>query len=901
MENPGPFRRLRRCVAFFRRAFAVFIFPLLSLVAARATDLTTTNCEPGGSDWNTAIWRPNGIGSAQSPFAGNTYQTVFNGTNIGNGNLNTRVRTPTNSGTVTFPGNSLTLNVNTELRAKKSATTLNFPGVSGNPGLILNGGMLNDGDDSTTVNISGRISVAAQSYISNGKNGGGGGLSISRAFNFTGALSGSGDLVILLCDTSQPQQVSSVSNSFSGEWIVQCGWLLGSGAGSLGTNNIIVDPLYSGYLTDMPSFQATSASAWFEAGYDLNSPGTLILTNGGMMILHQNCAFASVIIEGNSLSAGTHDYSELTNDFPNNFAAGGVGSITVQPYGTLPSFAPAVSRGTTPPANASFNGGTVRFSAAFIGQPPIAYQWRFSTDGVNYADVPGATNTTLTLTNVQAANAGYYSCWASNAVNGDFTVSSGNGQLSLLGPAPALKPIPLSANQRGTITCLENPSFTYDIYLPPAYSTNGTPLPILYTMYASGGGMVTDFTNACAAMNIIVVGITRSKNGQSWDTVLQEQHAVTLDVRHRVLYDPTAEFAGGESGGGECAYMLARARAQHIAGLIEMAGNEGRGNVGASVTYYGTDRFQTNLFVAFTTGTNTTSPDTAAIFYNPFVSNYLAYCGDTVQNYYFDGGHSSAPQSLNIPCLSWLLSERTPAGLTDASNAWVTATNWQARIAAGDQGSVLRECVSNLMNYPRTWNAYYGEQTLDGLLTNYTVFRTLDVSNLAQGDFASDMFYYYARGAALNSDWNRYKSCMKALTGITITNDFIGTTTISNIVETVVFPTDNAQIFIITTNNDRAGDIYGLVTNYYHYPSPQLQSSAAPGQFNVWLIKDTLGLAYTLQFNPDLQSSWQSTSATTVDTNTIWSATDNPSPDATAGFYRVLAAPSPAWSPPWPL
>lgn len=871
-----------------------FVLPLA------ASDLTTTNCEPGGQDWNTAIWQVGGTGPDASPVAGNTYETVFNSIYIGNSNLNTRVRTPTGAGTQTFPGDSLTLNVNTELRAKKSGFTLNFPGVGGNPGLVLNGGMLNAGDDNTTFSISGNIYVAAQSYISNGKNGGGGGVTQARSFNFTGTLGGPGNLVILLCGTSQPEQVSSASNSFSGEWIVQCGWLLGAGANSLGTNSIIVDPLYSGYLTDMPSFQAANGGAWFEVNYDLNSPGTLILTNGGVMRLHQNCAFTSVTIEGNALSAGTHYYSELAADFPNNFAAGGTGSITVQPYGQLPSFAPTVTQGTTPSATASFNGGTVTFSAAFIGQPPIAYQWRVTTDGVSYAAVSGATSGTLTLNNVQAADAGFYSCWASNAVNGGFTVSSGNGQLSLLGPAPALKPFPLSANQRGTVTCLENPGYTYDIYLPPGYSTNGTPLPIFYTMYASGGGMVSDFTNSCSALGVIVVGITGTKNGVPWDKVMREQYAVTLDVRQRVLYDPTAELAGGESGGGECAYMLARMRAQHVSGLFEMAGNEGRFNMGTTVTFYGTDRFQTNLFVARTTGTNISNPDTAAIFYNPFYSNYLAYCGDTVQDFYFDGGHSTPTENLKIPCLSWLLSRRTPAGLNDASNAWAMANGWQAGIAAGRQQSVLFACVSNLMNFPRTWNAYYAEQTLDQLLTNYPAFRALDVSNLAQGDFASDLFYYYARGAATNADWYRYGSCMKALTGIIITNDFIGSVTTASFICSAPFAGQAGYDIVITTNNDRFGDIYALLTNYVHYPSPRLQGSAAPDQFNVWLVKDTPGLAYTLQSSPDLLNDWQNPSASAVETNTVWSAAASVPPGAGAGFYRVMAAPSPAWSPPWP-
>jgi hypothetical protein len=459
-------------------------------------------------------------------------------------------------------------------------------------------------------------------------------------------------------------------------------------------------------------------------------------------------------------------------------------------------------------------------------------------------------------------------------------------------PAFALLPFPLSANQRGTVTCLENPYYTYDVYLPPAYTTNGIPLPIFYTFNPSGGGKVGNFQSVCASQNIIVVGITGSKNGVPWTKVLREVYAVTRDVRLRVLYDPTAEFVGGFSGGGECSYMFSRVRAQHVAGVLAMAGWLARINSQASVQYYGIDRVQTNLFVARTTGTS----DNGAIFYNPFDSNYLATCGAVVRDWSFSGGHSVPPDSVKSNCLAWLVSQRIPASPDDQSNALALATDWQSRIAAGQQESVLRECVSNLMTYPRSWYAYQAQLTLDQMMTNYTAFRSLNVAELAQGDFASDLFFYYAYCAATNTDWPRYDSCLKALTGITVTNDFDGTIT-------VTFPTTNGIIYITTCNGDRAGDIYSLLTNYNHYPSPQLQCSAAQtdGQMNLWLCEDTPGLAYSVQTRSNLLDDvWHDMTVTAVDTNTIWSTSVNLSPELDTSYYRVRAAPSPATSPPWP-
>jgi hypothetical protein len=129
----------------------------------------------------------------------------------------------------------------------------------------------------------------------------------------------------------------------------------------------------------------------------------------------------------------------------------------------------------------------------------------------------------------------------------------------------ALLSFPYTANQRGTVTCLEKSSAGYEIYLPPGYSAGGVPRPILYTMHPNGGGMVGYFQSVCSNLNVICVGLTNSRNGITWDESLREFYAVTRDIRLRVLYDPTAEMVGGFSGGGESSFIFSRFRAQHVA------------------------------------------------------------------------------------------------------------------------------------------------------------------------------------------------------------------------------------------------------------------------------------------------------------------------------------------------
>src|SRR5690349_2148091 len=113
-----------------RSLVAAFLAVFLALAsAARGNNYTTTAQQNAGVSWNTgSIWS-NGL----APSAGNTYEMLAGGNP-------TRVRNPALPGIQTFPGDWLKVDADAEIRMKGTGTTLNFPGVSGQPGLILNGG-----------------------------------------------------------------------------------------------------------------------------------------------------------------------------------------------------------------------------------------------------------------------------------------------------------------------------------------------------------------------------------------------------------------------------------------------------------------------------------------------------------------------------------------------------------------------------------------------------------------------------------------------------------------------------------------------------------------------------------------------------------------------------------------
>jgi autotransporter-associated beta strand protein len=244
---------------------------------------------------------------------------------------------------------------------------------------------------------------------------------VLQAAGLHGTYSGSGT-VILISSTALTSQMASTNGvPFTGQWVVAGGWLGGTTNGVFGTNNITVDPLYP--LAASAGNPPLAGAALFEPGYDLNSAGTLILTNGGQIILHQNCAFAAAIVEGVSLTNATYSYSSLVGAFPHNFAAGGAGFITVQPYGTPPPPPPQLPQFLSQPVSqTNFTGMTAQLTASVYGNPPPSFQWQAGAAGngsytniLNGGRFTGAATATLAITGLTVADAGNYILVASNS------------------------------------------------------------------------------------------------------------------------------------------------------------------------------------------------------------------------------------------------------------------------------------------------------------------------------------------------------------------------------------------------------------------------------------------------------------------------------------------------------
>lgn len=178
---------------------------------------------------------------------------------------------------------------------------------------------------------------------------------------------------------------------------------------------------------------------------------------------------APLLIGGNMLGAAIEPrYSGLVDDVQiyNRALTDGEINFLFQNPGQAISGAPVIE--SQPPNVTVVLGGTALFTVTNGGIGPFTYQWRFN--GTNMA---GATNPVLTLTNVQAVQAGSYSVRIDNALG--FTISTNATLNVLLPPFITAQPTNFTVLAGGTanfsVTAGGTPPLSFQ------WRFNGTNLP----------------------------------------------------------------------------------------------------------------------------------------------------------------------------------------------------------------------------------------------------------------------------------------------------------------------------------------------------------------------------------------------------------------------------------------
>jgi alpha-L-rhamnosidase len=152
-----------------------------------------------------------------------------------------------------------------------------------------------------------------------------------------------------------------------------------------------------------------------------------------------------------NVAAVKFDFSSPTSE--NAFC--GYAEIAI--FGTASYPAPVVLTNPSPVTAVDVVGSQVAFIAAFNGSSPMTYQWRKDT-GTGPVPIPGATNTVLTLTNLQLTDAAVYSLQASNALA---VVASAASSLTVSSVPAAVNNVIVSpAAQTGTGTGTFTPTWT---------------------------------------------------------------------------------------------------------------------------------------------------------------------------------------------------------------------------------------------------------------------------------------------------------------------------------------------------------------------------------------------------------------------------------------------------------
>jgi len=193
--------------------------------------------------------------------------------------------------------------------------------------------------------------------------------------------------------------------------------------------------IYQGLPVVLSEFAFGAAPLSYQWQTDGGSGGSLTNIPGAIN--------SALPVDTSSFSTGNYNYQIIVTN------ATGVSTSAVLTL-TITASAPVLLTDITPaPTGEVYAGGTFAYTATFGGTLPISYQWTVDT-GSGATNIPGATSSTLVLTNVQLSAAGIYALTASNSVGGP--VSSSSSTLTVL-PIPAAP----AANTYGALALSYNP------------------------------------------------------------------------------------------------------------------------------------------------------------------------------------------------------------------------------------------------------------------------------------------------------------------------------------------------------------------------------------------------------------------------------------------------------------
>ena len=179
------------------------------------------------------------------------------------------------------------------------------------------------------------------------------------------------------------------------------------------------------------------------------------------------------------------------------------------------------------PADQSvLEGGTATFSADAAGAGTLAYQWQFSTDGVTWTNISGATGPSYTTGAVTASmNGNRYRAIITNAL-GSTTTSAVRLTVTPSVIAPQITVPP--ANQ--TVTAPATATFTV--------TTTGTSPTYRWQLSTDGGTTFSDVAGATTA-TLTVTSTTTAQSGHRYRVIVSNSAGTVTSAAATLTVNPT--------------------------------------------------------------------------------------------------------------------------------------------------------------------------------------------------------------------------------------------------------------------------------------------------------------------------------------------------------------------------
>lgn len=211
----------------------------------------------------------------------------------------------------------------------------------------------------------------------------------------------------------------------------------------------------------------------------------------------------------------TGSQTVTATDTANSSIAGTSGPVIVS--------APVAPQITAQPMSVTANQGSMAsFTVVATGIPAPTYQWR-----LNGANLPGATSATLTLTNLQLANAGSYSVVVTNIVSS--VTSKAASLVVTAGPVITTQPVSATvnsgANATFTVVATGVPIPTYQ------WTFNGSPIS-----GATRASVTLSKVTAANAGNYVVTATN------SMGHAVSSTAALVVDTAPQVTSQPTSQL-----------------------------------------------------------------------------------------------------------------------------------------------------------------------------------------------------------------------------------------------------------------------------------------------------------------------------------------------------------------------